>query len=233
MRVHRWADGEPLVPATATPDDARAAGRLLAVVHAAGRRASVVPDPPARFGDHFWGLIVEQAARADSPLAADLAADQASLATLDDQLAQPTPAQWVCVDSHLDLDAENTLRRVDGSLLALDWDSAGPVRAHQDTVATALSWGRPGLDATEIVYARVKAFAAGYVQQGGELPHLVDPALGSLWVRDLLGALAYNVQRATAGHDVERALAEARQCLRAARDAVWALPDLVGLLVRS
>jgi hypothetical protein len=232
VRVHRWADGEPLVPATVTADDARAAGRLLALVHAAGRPAASVPAPPARFGDQFWALIVEHAARAQSPLAADLAAEHASLATLDDQLAQPTPAQWLCVDAHLSLGADQTLRRVDASLLALDWDDAGPVRAHQDTVATALRWARPGLDATEIVYARVKAFAAGFVQQGGELPHTVDPALGSVWIRDLLGSLAYNVQRAAAGNDVEIAVAQARSSLRAARDAVWALPDLLGLIVR-
>jgi hypothetical protein len=49
------------------------------------------------------------------------------------------------VDSHRDLDRKNTIRALDGRLLALDWDAAGPAGAVQEAVTVALdwAWGEP------------------------------------------------------------------------------------------
>ncbi|MCY1143959.1 hypothetical protein OWR29_38690 [Actinoplanes sp. Pm04-4] len=111
FRVHRWVDGR------AADSAAAQAAELLADIHAAGAPRW------EEFADHGW----------------DGGRWGAEIASLADRV-RSAPLQMLTVDSHRDLDRKNALRRGDGTLLALDWDAAGPVGAVQEAVAVALDW---------------------------------------------------------------------------------------------
>jgi hypothetical protein len=70
------------------------------------------------------------------------------------------PARAVRVDGHRDLDRKNTLRRPDGTLLALDWDAAGPTTAVWEAVGVALDWA-------ELDPAGVRSVLAVYQEASG------------------------------------------------------------------
>jgi hypothetical protein len=111
FRVHRWVDGR------AADSAAAQAAELLADIHAAGAPRW------EEFADDGW----------------DGGRWGAEIAGLADRM-RSAPPQVLTVDSHRDLDRKNALRRGDGTLLALDWDAAGPVGAVQEAVAVALDW---------------------------------------------------------------------------------------------
>ena len=88
---------------------------LLARIHEAGRRRwERAPDESWNGGP--WGL-------------ADLA-----------RRVERGPDRVLVVDSHRDLDRKNTLHDDGGTLLALDWDAAGPTAAVAEAAGVALDW---------------------------------------------------------------------------------------------
>jgi Phosphotransferase enzyme family len=176
FRVHRWVDGEPGV---GSPVEA---ATLLARIHAAGEARGDLAPSPSWAADRWGAEIVRLTRRVGSG-----------------------PDRVQVVDSHGDLDRKNTLRLVDGTLMALDWDAAGPVGAVHEAVAVALDWADAQPDAfAEAVEAYVRrsgvgipaqpwVFAGWVAGHGGWLDynatHRPDTALGEAEVRTTLGRL--------------------------------------------
>jgi Phosphotransferase enzyme family len=164
FRVHRWVDG---TPGAGSPVEAAA---LLARIHAVGQARW------ARMPTQHW------------------AADRwsAELVQLTHRVASG-PDRVLVVDSHGDLDRKNTLRRVDGTLMALDWDAAGPVGAVHEAAGVALDWS----DAQPSVFAEA---VEAYVQHSGVVVP-PQPWVFAGWVAGQGGWLDYN-----AAHRADTAL---------------------------
>jgi hypothetical protein len=176
FRVHRWVDGSP-----GAGSPVEVAG-LLARIHAAGH-ARWTRMPNQSWAADRWGAeLVELTHRVESG-----------------------PDRVLVLDSHGDLDQKNTLRRVDGTLMALDWDAAGPVGAVHEAVGVALDWSdvQPSVFAEAIqAYERRSGvvippqpwvFAGWVAAQGGWLDynatHRADTGLGSGEVQATLARL--------------------------------------------
>jgi hypothetical protein len=169
VRVHRWVDGEPAVGTAA-----EALG-LLGRIHRAGRPRWGRPPVAAWRGDG-WPADVRELAR---------------------RVARP-PSRVLVVDSHGDLDRKNTLRRADGTLLALDWDAAGPVAAVHEAVGVALDWAgaEPG------------AFWAA-LGDYGEIPR--EPWIFGGWLAAQGGWLDYQAGTPAGAGEVGRVLRRVRE----------------------
>ncbi|GAA2616819.1 hypothetical protein Adu01nite_30350 [Paractinoplanes durhamensis] len=146
FRVHRWVDG---VSGSGAP--VVAAARLLADIHAAGN-PRWEPAPDAGWNADRWGADLVELARR----------------------VRTGGERMLVVDSHGDLDRKNTLLRADGTLMALDWDAAGPIGAVHEAVSLALDWsdGDPGAFAEAVraytlgVPAQPWVFAGWVAAQG-------------------------------------------------------------------
>jgi hypothetical protein len=159
FRVHRWVEGRAPGAGLAVE-----AASLLAGIHAAGsgRRERL---PGTEWGGDRWGAEVAGLARR----------------------VGAGPGAGLVVDSHRDLDPKNTLVGAGGTLLAVDWDAAGPVGAVHEAAALALDWsdGDPVVFASAVrAYSAVSGVAvpaepwvfAGWVAaQGGWLDHQAGP----------------------------------------------------------
>ena len=173
FRVHRWVDGRP-----GAGSPVEAAG-LLARIHAAGE-ARWAPAPSGSWTADRWGAeLVRLTRRVGSG-----------------------PDRVLVVESHGDLDRKNTLRLVDGTLMALDWDAAGPVGALHEAVSVALDWS----DAQPRTFAEC---LGAYVRHSGVVVP-AQPWVFAGWVAGQGGWLDYN---ATHRHDTARGRAEVRTTL--------------------
>jgi len=173
FRVHRWVDGRP-----GAGSPVEAAG-LLARIHAAGE-ARWAPAPSGSWTADRWGAeLVRLTRRVGSG-----------------------PDRVLVVESHGDLDRKNTLRLVDGTLMALDWDAAGPVGLLHEAVGVALDWS----DAQPSTFA---ACIGAYVRHSGVVVP-AQPWVFAGWVAGQGGWLDYN---ATHRHDTRRGRAEVRTTL--------------------
>jgi hypothetical protein len=161
FRVHRWVDGRP------GEGDPAAAAKLLATIHAAAS-PRWEPQDPGWTADR-WGKDLGELARR----------------------VAPPPGPVLVVDSHRDLDRKNTLLRADGTLVALDWDAAGPVAAVHEAAGLALDWsgGDP------VGFARAVRV---YTGRGG-VPVPADPWIFGGWVAAQGGWLDYHAPRRDEG----------------------------------
>ncbi|WP_433384853.1 phosphotransferase [Actinoplanes sp. CA-142083] len=166
-RAHRWVESREGAASV------RDAAGLLARIHAAGE-PRWAPAVDGGWDGRRWGAEVAGLAR---------------------RVAEQ-PARVLVVDSHRDLDRKNTLLGVDGVLMAVDWDAAGPVSAVQEVVAVALDWsgGDPG------------AFAEGVGAYGRVVP--AEPWVFGGWVAAQGGWLDYVAEHQPG--EAERTLAELR-----------------------
>jgi len=98
FRVHRWVDGEVGVGPAAE------AVALLARIHAVGLVR--------------WSTLAKVGWRAEGW--------GADLVELAQRVSGGSPDRVLVVDSHCDLDRKNTIRSLDGRLLAVDWVSREP-----------------------------------------------------------------------------------------------------------
>jgi homoserine kinase type II len=191
VTVFPWiTDGAPLYTRQLTPEDAHAAGRALAALHAAGagfprRRASIYDFE--RIVERWRGL---PAAPAGSELAAiieDLGTEVAFL----QQLAARRAALPRGV-IHGDLFVDNVLRRHDGELVLLDFEQASD-GAHAYDLAVCLNAWCYG---DTIVPARARAFVDGY----RATRPLTDEERAGLFALARAAAMRFTVTRIT---DVE------------------------------
>lgn len=198
VRVHRWVDGHA-VDASRWLEQA---GSLVAEIHGAAEPfIAALDDEPwdadgwASLGDHA-GLPAD--------LAQMLRDAAPALAELESVTAAPG-LETSHVDSHGDLDPKNTLA-VDDSLMALDWDAAGPRPVAREATSVALDWS------TDIVeFQRV---LAAYTRRSGVRVPAEPWVLGG-WVSALGGWLVFN---ATSRAGVPLGHNEARQtCKRLMR----------------
>lgn len=181
FRCHEFIDGGS--PAQdLRQDDAEAAGRALGLIHAAELTWDPVLMPTTVFGESHWLTLIDRGIGVAAPwvgavriaLPGILRAEAAATKWRD------RPHRWV--GSHRDLRPENSLR-VDGDLVLVDWDGAGPVVRGRE-VAGALRWWQPHGD----------AFLAAYNDAAGE----VDLREGSGEDGGLVWWLETNVQHALA-----------------------------------
>jgi Ser/Thr protein kinase RdoA (MazF antagonist) len=183
VRVHRWVDGESAVGTAA-----EALG-LLGRIHRAGRPRWGRP-PVAAWRGLGWPADVRELAR---------------------RVAQ-SPPRVLVVDSHGDLDRKNTLRRADGTLMALDWDAAGPVAAVHEAVGVALDWAgaEPGAFWAALGSAGAEPGAAGAALGGyGDIPR--EPWIFGGWLAAQGGWLDYQAGTATGAEEVVSGLRRVRE----------------------
>ncbi|HYO17521.1 MAG TPA: phosphotransferase [Dermatophilaceae bacterium] len=132
VRVHRWVHGTVPAPGSHSLE----AAALVARIHAGAPTAvSTLDDEPWDIG--AWSGLAELPGM-PGDLAASLRAAAPWLARLENETAEPGRPD-VQVLSHGDLDPKNTLL-VDGTLVAVDWDAAGPRSRIREAVSVALDW---------------------------------------------------------------------------------------------
>lgn len=174
IRVHQWVNGSPPSPGTRSDD---AAALLATIQTSAATTLAPLDDEP--WDADGWASL------ADHPdLPADLAEALRSAApTLANlELATAAPGQIdTHVPSHGDLDPKNTLV-VDGTLLAVDWDAAGPRSQAREAVSVALDW------TTDV--DRFRSAIETYTRASGvSIP--AEPWVFGGWVSALGGWLVY------------------------------------------
>lgn len=154
-RVHRWVDGRP------GKDSVAEATGLLAAIHRAGDQRWAPPPGQPWLGER-WDHEVQGLARRVAEL----------------------PERLLIVDSHRDLDQPNTLLTPDGTLLAVDWDAAGPIGLAHEAVGFALDW-------SHVEASGFGSVVGSYLEQtGAEVP--AEPWVFAGWVAGLGGWLDYN-----------------------------------------
>ena len=154
VRVYAWVD---LLPSTRRLDPA-AVGGVLARIH---RVALPATDPldgwyAEPVGAAAWQDLVGRLAAAGAPFADRLAALLPGILEVEALLTPPTDLQ-LC---HRDLWADNLLRTLDGELVVLDWENAGPADPAQELALALVEFGCGEPE-------RMRALHAAYVEAGG------------------------------------------------------------------
>jgi hypothetical protein len=187
FRVERHARSAG-VPMPAPVPDPRT-GRALARVHGALARVHVWEDgTPAAGAPGEAAALLARIHTVGAPRWADAEPpDPRAAAWAPPGLVEripPPPARAVRVDGHRDLDRKNTLRRPDGTLLALDWDAAGPTTAVWEAVGVALDWA-------ELDPAGVRSVLAVYREAAG-IAVPAEPWVFGGWVSAACWWIRYN-----------------------------------------
>jgi hypothetical protein len=196
IRVHRWVNGEPLAWGVAEPEISFETGRLLASLHGLpvpeGALSTEEAEEWAMPTEWQWRRLAECAAGRQLQWAGELNRKLPILARHAEFIAGFRPATEELVPSHRDLHPPNVIKTHDGTLVLIDWDSAGPVIGREDVARYALIWSKPEGELPRA--AAVHAFIDGYREAGG--------IYVSTGLPDLLGStvtflkwLAFNIRR--------------------------------------
>lgn len=188
-RCHEWVEGSAKQNEDTTPDDARAMGRAVALLHLLCIDAGPLPVPVPFERSHWldlaarsprttWGVLIRD--HLDSIVAAD-----ALGASFRDDAS---------VGSHCDLNAHNVLFTDRGPVL-IDWDAAGLTSPAYERASTAVLWaqradGRYSLDVAA-------AFLRSYRDHGGHVS-LDDVESLRRWLTGLTWWTERNLQIAVA-----------------------------------
>lgn len=175
VRVHRWVEGQPVDPRSWLEQ----VGDLTARIHGAAEPFDAVLDDEPRDEDTWAGL----ADHAEMPrlLAQYLRRAAPRLAALEACTAA-TGVRTRHASSHGDLDAKNTLS-VGDTLVALDWDAAGPQSVVREASTVALDWSSDPRGFQRVI--------AAYGRTAGVFPPAEPWVLGG-WVAAWGGWLAHN-----------------------------------------
>jgi Ser/Thr protein kinase RdoA (MazF antagonist) len=209
VRVHRWVDGRPVSP----PDWLEQAGALAARIHAVADHVEAPLDDRPRGADGWADL----AGHPDVPtaLAARLHRHASDLAELEEGTAA-SGLHVTHAGTHGDLDPKNTLA-LGTTLLALDWDAAGPRSIVREAVTVGLDWS------TDVAgFARV---LTAYAAAGASVP--ADPWVFGGWVAATGGWLVHN---ATTRIGTPFGVAETTLALDRLLHLRASLPELVSVL---
>ena len=218
VRVHRWVEGGRLRGSEVGVEEARKLGGVLAGIHRLGIRrevaaAALLPlwDPAA--WDEY--AIELQELRGLRPV----------MERLRDVVAAGRPLVGQPVLSHGDLNVKNLLRRPDGVIVLLDWDSAEPTDPAMEAAGTAAGVG--GLLGSAPRPEVVRAFMRGYRDGGGEL-HRADGRVFAGMLNGLHGWLFALYRRAVSAPTV----AARAQSRRLAGQLARRLPHILDSLDR-
>lgn len=154
LRVYEWVD----VAGEDRGLDPAAVGRLLAALHQVRiDTAEPVEDwYTTSLGTEGWATVVDELRSAGAPFAERLAALVPDVLDVETVLAAPGEVQ-VC---HRDLWADNLRAGVDGGLVVLDWENAGPANPSHELGMVLFEYG---LDEPD----RWRALHSAYVDAGG------------------------------------------------------------------
>lgn len=190
VRLHDWADGDPLASGPVGPDVARWAGQVLATLHGlrlTPRDRSLFPVLNTRTAER-WPELTEAARRAGAPWA-DLMASAGPAVSLIADLARSAAGRQVTeVMSHGDIDQKNLVVTADGPVLC-DWDLAVPLVPRDELADVALSLA----DWADVETAR--EVVRSYVEAGGDDADFESHDLGQSLMSGLDWA-AFNIERA-------------------------------------
>lgn len=175
VRVHRWVEGSPPAPGERSAD----AAALLAAIHA-GAPPSVAALDDEPWDAEGWASLADQTGM-PADLSAALRGAAVALAGVETETSAPGRLD-VHVLSHGDLDPKNTLV-VQGTLMAVDWDAAGPRSQVREAVAVALDWTRDPHDFRATINAYRDA-------RGVDVP--AEPWVFGGWVSALGGWLVHH-----------------------------------------
>lgn len=175
VRVHRWVEGRPVQPRAWLEQ----VGELTAQIHSVADPFDDVLD------DEPWD-VTRWAGLADHPdlpsaLAHGLSRAAPRLAALEAATAAPG-VTTLHASSHGDLDPKNTLS-VGDTLVALDWDAAGPRPVIREAASVALDWSNGPREFQRVIAAYSRA-------AGVALP--AEPWVLGGWVSALAGWLVHN-----------------------------------------
>lgn len=175
VRVHQWVEGRPVLPRAWLGQ----VGELTAQIHGVSEPYDDVLDDEPWDATRWSGL----ADHPDLPsaLADGLSRAAPRLAALEAATAAPG-LTTLHASSHGDLDPKNTLR-VGDTLMALDWDAAGPRSMPREVASVALDWSADLREFQKVV--------AAYSRAAGVAPPAEPWVLGG-WVSALAGWLVHN-----------------------------------------
>ena len=198
VRVYSWVEGTVYDWGTVDPKISYQMGGLLAALHVLPVPAEALQeDPwmPLRWSG--WEQLAALAAAKGVAWAQTLRQRLPVLVAWENHVLAYTVSDEPVVPSQRDLHPPNVMQCVDGSLMVVDWDAAGPVNAREEVAKYALVWASapeqsPSKEA-------VQAFIRGYREAGG---HFVSRGILDLThrARSLLWWLAYNVRRDVSEH---------------------------------
>jgi Ser/Thr protein kinase RdoA (MazF antagonist) len=175
VRVHRWVEGRSVQPRAWLEQ----VGDLTAQIHGVSEPFDEVLD------DEPWD-VTRWAGLADHPdlpsaLAHGLSRAAPRLAALEAATAAPG-LPTLHASSHGDLDPKNTLR-AGNTLVALDWDAAGPRPVIREAASVALDWSSGPREFQQVI--------AAYSRAARVVPPAEPWVLGG-WVSALAGWLVHN-----------------------------------------
>jgi hypothetical protein len=194
VRAHEWVAAKPIGRDDDKATAAGHVGEMLAKVHALDVGCAFTTEEMRRTkGADFWRDLCDRATAAHARLGEDLGAALPLIAELEAIARHAERERMGVVMGHRDAGPGNVLVASDGSLLLIDWDSAGPVVAEQEIAKEALVWA--GAFAHDPVPSVAHAFVRGYREAGGAHP---EPRAEDLteFLTTIFGWLAFNVRRA-------------------------------------
>lgn len=159
VRVHEWAEGEPVPLGTRDPLLAARIGVHLATLHRLPITCGPTPAIATHDDDHITAL-----ARKGSPWARLMPAARDAWHVVRELTAQRVTRPAIA--THRDLGPKNALTARGGFPVIVDWDVAGPWTADEELAAACLEWA--GVKTGEPDRAAATALLEAYIGHGGK-----------------------------------------------------------------
>ncbi len=196
--VHSWVEGEPLPWTIADPNISQRVGGLVARLHRLPVDKQYLQEEPwSALGQCQWRTLAEKATVQGAVWADEFRRKLDILSQWEEFLATRHSEDSVAVPSHRDLHPPNLIRRPNGELVVVDWDSAGPANLNGDVVGSAQIWASQADERSR--KSTIRAFLSGYRGAGGVYePRGVEDLKPLLRTR--IWWLAYNIRRDLGRH---------------------------------
>ena len=149
LRVYEWVDLAEVLHAPVSPSRAAEAGELLGRIHRLGVPSDGEPDPwyltpPSR---EAWQQLLDDADSrgVDSPWIDEVREDLAFLLEVGERYR--VEGFEPLITCHLDFAPDNVRPGLDGRLVVLDWENAGPLAPDGELAGALVDW-TVGIDGT-------------------------------------------------------------------------------------
>lgn len=204
VRVHEWAEGEPVPHGTRDPLLAARIGAHLATLH----RLPVPCDqdaPPmvATHGDDHVAALAERAARRS--WAGRMPGARAAWGIVRDLAGERARVSRPVIATHRDLGPKNALTARGGFPVIVDWDVAGPWTADEELAAACLEWS--GVKTGEPDRVAARALLEAYVGAGGK-GRVAGPEALAAWLVKQANWTEMHLRHALDDRAARRGLAE-------------------------